>query len=425
MLQIKHHAWLIFSSILALQADRLGDAFAQEPASTETYVERLREARNSLIAGRDFSAALEPARLIVDELEQADGASAAPDRIMLALIFAELGRFADAEADFLEAIEALQNNDGLYTEALVTPLRLLGRTYIRARRFPEAITVLTEARTVTRRNLGLFSIDQVGVLDDMTTAQLGLGDTAAARDLQLERLETAQKQYGVDDIRVIPFHVHLAEYYERSRLLSSAREQYESALAIATEQQDWEQTLRVLRETVALDLQMGSDQTMVERLSSLVANAPATANRHELGLASAVLGDAAIISDEFDSANELYANAWNLIDSGGETNPADYFADPAVIRFIPPLTSVDLAERSLPYSWGTIGFDFDVDEKGRVKSINGVGAQPPALMEDAYAQRLRSARFRPSLIGGRPKSAEGVILTHYFRFYVEPEKTED
>jgi len=425
MLQIERRAWLIFCSILALQADRLNDAVAQDPASTETYVERLREARNSLIAGRDFSAALEPARLIVDEVERADGSSAAADRIMLALIFAELGRFADAEADLLEVIEALQNDEGLYTEAIVTPLRLLGRTYIRERRFPEAITALTEARTVTRRNQGLFSIDQVGVLDDMTTAQLGLGDTAAARDLQLERLATAQKQYGVDDIRVIPFHVHLADYYERSRLLSSARDQYEIALAIATEQQDWEKTLSVLRETVALDLQMGSERTMVERLTRLVADAPVTANRHELGLACAVLGDAAIVSEEFDSANELYAKAWNLIDSGGELNPADYFADPAVIRFIPPLTPVDLAERSLPYSWGTIGFDFDVDEKGRVKTINGVGAQPPALMEEAYAQRLRSARFRPSLVDGRPKSADGVILTHYFRFYVEPEKTKN
>jgi hypothetical protein len=164
---------------------------------------------------------------------------------------------------------------------------------------------------------------------------------------------------------------------------------------------------------------------MLERLSNAVADAPPTANPHELGLACAVLGDAAVVREEFDSANDFYARAWKLIDAGGQANPAEYFADPTVIRFIAPLTPVDLAERSLPYSWGTIGFDFDVDEKGRVRSINGVGAQPPEMMEEAYAQRLRSAIFRPSLVAGKPTSAAGVVLTHYFRFYVEPEKTED
>lgn len=412
--------------ILALQALAFDHTPAQEPEATQTYVERLRSARDSLIAGRDFTAALEPARLIVDELESGGESSAAADRIMLAVIFAELGRFDDAEADLLSAIEALQDDEGLYSEAIVTPLRLLGRTYMRARRFPEAITALSEARTVTRRNTGLFSIDQIGVLDDLTTAHLGLGDTVAARDLQIERLETAQRQFGAEDARVIPYHVHLANYYERSRLLSNARAQYEEALAIARAHEDRDEILRVLRQTVALDLQTGSEEeSLIEQLRSAVAEAPPSASAHELGLAHAVLGDAALVSEDYDRANELYARAWELVEAGGQADAAETYADPTVIRFIAPLTPVDLAARSLPYAWGTIAFDFDVDDEGRVSSINGVGAQPTGLMEKAYEERLRSAIFRPSLVDGEPEDAQGVILTHYFRYYVEPEEAED
>jgi hypothetical protein len=42
-------------------------------------------------------------------------------------------------------------------------------------------------------------------------------------------------------------------------------------------------------------------------------------------------------------------------------------------------------------------------------------------MDEAYVERLTHALFRPALRDGAPIDAPGVVLTHYFRYYVEPE----
>ena len=370
---------VVVAAILQLVA---AGPFAQQPAQearqTQTdqlqqYVESLRRARDGLAGAGDFEAALEPAGLVIDALDEADDASAAGDKVMLSMILVELARYEEAETTLLEAIESLQDEDGETAQSTVMPLQLLGRTYLRAGQFPQAITALNEARAVARRNTGLFDVAQASVIDDLTTAHLGLGDTMTARDLQIERLQTAQRQFGDTDPRVIPFHHHLAGYYERSRLLASAREQFDAALAIALAHDDAEQTLAALRGAVAIDLQQRGSPEDVERLRAAVTAAEVSA--HERGLAHAVLGDAAILEENGPLAELHYAEAWALLAAGGEVDPAVYFADPAVIRFIPPANDVDLARRTLPWSWGTIVMEFDVDERGSVENINGVGAQ--------------------------------------------------
>ncbi|MGD8323413.1 MAG: hypothetical protein PVF50_03525, partial [Gammaproteobacteria bacterium] len=113
---------------------------AQQPeipdeTASLNYVSSLRAARDGLISAGDFDAALEPARIVVDELESSDS-SAAADRIMLAIILAELERHDEAELEFLDVVETLQEDEGQFSVSLIAPLQLLGRSYIRARQFP-------------------------------------------------------------------------------------------------------------------------------------------------------------------------------------------------------------------------------------------------------------------------------------------------
>ncbi len=116
---------------------------------------------------------------------------------------------------------------------LVDPYRGLGRAYIKAARYPEAITASSQAQHISQRNLGLFNVEQAPLLDDITTAYLGIGDTVEARKMQLERLDNAIRRFGADDQRVIPFRYQLAEYYQQSRLTVSAREQYARGAEVA------------------------------------------------------------------------------------------------------------------------------------------------------------------------------------------------
>ena len=408
------------------------NALAQEPeeaaqlSAVAAYVEGLRRARDSLMSASDYEAALEPAQIVIRELQTANQ-DASPDRIMLAIILAELERHDDAEVELLDVVEMMQDDEGMWSDTLVTPLRLLGRTYIRARRFPQAITALTQARDVSRRSAGLFNVDtQIGVIDDLTNAQLGLGDTVAARELQLERLETAQRQFGTEDPQVIPYHYHLAGYYEDSRLRTSAREQYQAALEIAELHGDTEQILTALSNMLRQDLQLGTVRSnMIERLELLLDSEPPDNATSARGIAYAVLGDIALIDEEQSAAANLYAQAWDTLAAAGETDPGTYFEDPVPIRLITPLSAVDVAARSLPYAWGTMTLQFDVTKDGRIEEITGIGSEPAELMDDAYVERLTEAWFRPSLVAGEPVDAPGVVFTHYFRYYVDPEAVED
>ncbi len=94
----------------------------------------------------------------------------------------------------------------------------------------EAIVTLEQAQHISQRHLGLFNVEQSPLLDDITTAYLGLGNTVDAQKTQIERLDNAIRRFGTDDPRVIPFRYTLARYYEQSRLPESAREQYEEVL---------------------------------------------------------------------------------------------------------------------------------------------------------------------------------------------------
>src|SRR5262245_25019408 len=141
-------------------------------------LQSLRRARDTLMGIRDFDAALNPAQTAVAKQDETQrDADYAKDLTALARIQAELARVEPAESNFLKAIELIEQGEGEFSISLVEPYRGLGRAYIKAARYPEAITALEQAQHVSQRNLGLFNIEQSGLIDDITTAYLGLGDT--------------------------------------------------------------------------------------------------------------------------------------------------------------------------------------------------------------------------------------------------------
>ena len=398
----------------------------EQQQATLDYMNNLRSARNQLMSVSDYEAALEPAQILAKEATGTDDEAALSDRIMFAIVLAELDRPEEAELELLDVVDSVEASDGRNAESVITPLRMLGRTYLRMQMYPEALTALTQARSVSRRSAGLFNVEhQIEVIDDLTNVHLGMGDTGTARDMQLERLEVAQRQFGPDDPQVIPYHYHLADYYESSRMRSSAREQYQEALSIAEQRGDTEQVLISLSNIVRQDLQTGGGDSNTERLAEFVLALPTDFSSNGLAIANAILGDAALIDEDNELAAAYYARSWDLFAAIEEVDPAIYFSDPAVIRLIAPLSSVDFATMSLPIGWGTIALEFDVDSNGRVSEITGTSSEPSDVMDDAYVERLQSAWFRPALIAGKPVDATGVVFTHYFRFYYDPDHEED
>ncbi len=388
-----------------------------EAPSDEVRV--LRNARDAFMMVRDFDAAREPAEEIVANPD----AVTAEDYARLGRIQAELGELDAAELSYLSAIDAIAKDEGELSISLVDVYRGLGRAYIRAGRYPDAITALEQGQHITQRHLGLYNTEQTGLIDDITTAYLGVGDTAAAHRMQLERLENAVRRFGADDLRVVPFRMELANYYERSRLHVSARDQYLEVLRLADAQlgPSDPQLLTPLRELVALDLALtqGEDDATLARLTALAEQSAGNADPLERGLALAVLGDAAIVRKDVPAAHDYYRRAWQAV-AESESDPAQVFGQPAMIDFVAPLNSVDRGTRSRPYSWAEIVLAFDVSADGRPSNVRIVRTSTqPGVLADRYARRVRETRFRPRLVAGEPAATANVEFTHFFRYYVD------
>ena len=430
--------WLIAFATVALAgplaAQSTGparsDAAAASPAAPSAALAKLpatRRLRDAMVDSGDFRAALSPALEAVAVQADARDAGYTGDLTVLARIEAELGEFDKAEANYLRAIDALQAAGGEYALELVGPYRGLGRSYIKARRYPDAIIALETARSISQRNLGLFNVEQAPLLDDITTAYLGLGDTREAQRVQLERLDNAVKRFGANDQRVIPYRYQLADYYQRSRLPESAREQY--AEVLKTQESllgaGHPGLLDPLRQLVRIDLLTSQTQAREAhaRLVSVLEQNP-NSEPVERGLALATLGDWAIVANDSDAARDFYKQAWQALRSQPDFDVAAAFARPEMIDFIAPLSSVDRGEKSKPYAWAEIDFDFDVTADGRplnVRVVHRDGAAPSPL-ESRYSRRLRETHFRPRIVAGEPVATDNVQLTHYFRFYVDAKK---
>ena len=416
-----------------------GTATAQQSAPTLAddaggQLQALRRARDALAGARDFDAALNPAQTAVTRQDQTQrDADYAKDLTALGLIQAELRRLEPAESNFLKAIEIVEKAEGEFSISLVDPLRGLGRAYIKGARYPEAITVLEQAQTVSQRNLGLFNVEQSGVIDDLTTAYLGLGDTIEARRMQLERLDNAVKRFGANDPRVFPFRYVLADYYQRSRLTDSARAQYAEVLKSQETQLPLNdpQLMSPLRQLARIDLLTTQGETVDahNRLKSIVEQNP-SADPLERAYSLAALGDWAIVTEDVEGARAYYKQAWDALAAKPDVDVANFFAKPMMLDFIAPLDAVDRGERSRrPYSWAQIEAHFDLSADGRPYNVSIVGREGPlSPIESRVVRRLRETHFRPRLVGGDPVATDNVQFNHLFRYYVSKddlEKSED
>jgi hypothetical protein len=246
--------------------------------------------------------------------------------------------------------------------------------------------------------------------------------------MQVERLDNAIRRFGADDPRVIPYRYTLARYYEQSRLPESAREQYEEVLQAEETRLGSGNAglLAPLRELVALDLLVAQavDPERRDRLVALLEE-NGEASPAERGLSLALLGDWEIVAGNPAAARDYYRQAWTAMQANPGLDVAAYFGKPTMIDFVPPLSPVDRAERSRPYTWAEIALDFDVSADGLPMNVRvATRDQQTTALQSRYSRRLRETHFRPRLVDGVPVATTNVRSTHFVRRYVDRDEEE-
>ena len=117
----------------------------------------------------------------------------------------ELNELSDAQDNYLAGIELLVQESGEYSPSLIQPYIELARTFSLNGETVEAITILEQAQHISQRNFGLLNMDQISLLDDMSSAYLLMGDTIQSENIQQERLALALRRYGEDDPQAVSY----------------------------------------------------------------------------------------------------------------------------------------------------------------------------------------------------------------------------
>ena len=338
--------------------------------------------------------------------------------IALGAVQADLHEFAAAEGTYLRGIEHLTEAHGEFAPILIDPYRGLAQVYVRSGRSPEALTVLEHAQHISQRNYGLFNVGQTIILDEMSEAYVTAGDTRSAQEIQQERLNIALRRFGEDDLDLIPFRYHLAEYYALSRMHGRAREQYEDVIEIQESHlvRYSGDLLKPLRELVRIDILSGDSSSARRRLQEILELGEAIPAM-ERARSLAVLGDWALTNGQLATGLSHYRDADAVLAGDEGSRAVELFSSPALINFIPPPSPVDRTGGSAPYEWGAISADFEISAEGRARNVQIVAATPPGLMDARYRARLMESYFRPRLVAGEPIATPHVRFTHQFRYF--------
>ncbi len=338
--------------------------------------------------------------------------------IALGAVQADLLEFAAAEVTYLRGIEHLTEAHGEFAPILIDPYRGLAQVYVRSGRSLEALTVLEHAQHISQRNYGLFNVVQTIILDEMSEAYVTAGDTRSAQDIQQERLNIGLRRFGEDDLDLIPFRYHLAEYYALSRMHGRAREQYEDVIEIQESHlvRYSGDLLKPLRELVRIDILSGNSSSARRRLQEILELGEAIPAM-ERARSLAVLGDWALTNGQLATGLSHYRDADAVLAGDEGSRAVELFSSPALINFIPPPSPVDRTGGSAPYEWGAISADFEISAEGRARNVQIVAATPPGLMDARYRARLMESYFRPRLVAGEPIATPHVRFTHQFRYF--------
>ena len=417
-------AWLLVPLALWLTISQAQEGSLEPEAKPQVggEIERddLLALRDVFINIGDYNGALSPAQDILNRSIQVfgeDDPRIVPDLNALARIQLELGEYALAESNYLTSISILESQSKKFPPELVEPYHGLGKAYLGSGNYGAAVTVLDQARHVSRRNEGLFNLDQIDILDDQTIALISLGDTIGAEALQRDRLNFAVKTLGEGNPEVVPYHYDLAAYYSNSRMKARARDQYQQALdiVVASGAEDDPALLPTLRAILALNL--GARDTGKEALqirSILDKNPPIDSLEHALSLTS--LGDWHLTRLKArDEAFQYYRAAYSTASAEEQDS---IFGQPMMLDFVAPL-NLNRRKKRDTMSIGDISLELVVTAEGTVEDAQVVAAQPAGIADSAFLDQIAKTNFRPRFIDGVPVPTPRVRTHHRFWYFVE------
>jgi TonB family protein len=391
---------------------------------TRAEIEQLAEAE-------DFDAAVELGSAYLDSVRETFGETS-EQMVDAHLLLGDVNRgkhdLLEAEAHYIAAIGLIEDAEGPFSPRLMEPYTELGESYSAAHEFELAMAAFEEAQSISRRALGILNQQQLGVLERMSLAALGIGDFDRAKDIREDMANLTRRYYGPGSVEALDASFEYAEWLSDYGDFRDARYVYIDIQDVIDDYFDEDPKLTIKRLRIVSDklptaAVVGGRVAQPVELNQalkLVANLdePDPELHAEVLLD---LGDWYVARRGDDHFQDFYRDAWDLLGSvdNGESLRRQWFSDLVVLRSGPLVSHYLTLDETAPA--GYVQLAFDIDTTGHAENIRVVDSDPPELLDSAAIRQIANSSFRPRMRDGEIIEADSYFV---WQFHYEPEGSD-
>ena len=367
-----------------------------------------------------------------------------------------------AADEYRQRIEDMEAEQGAYGAGIDEQLLGLGAALQRAGAHEEAISQFRRAMLINRVNEGLYSLNQVPMIERMIDSQIALNEWEDANDNQEYLFWLHVKNYGEKDPRMLPIINQLSSWHLQAYIdekgatlfehLISATNLYALAVDIISHNFGANDlrlvdALRGLKATnYYLATYAGEPQEDIVINASFNGSPMDSENRAKLdhyrmnsfssgksaitkimdvyqknpksppaasAKAKVELGDWYMMFNKWHSARETYGEAYQALWDNGATNKEidEIFGRPAAL---PALPLLDEDREALAHSYVTVSYDVTAFGKARNIQILSAAPEDKVSIRSRVRNVLKRAKFRPRFVNGEPVDTTGIVQRFVF-----------
>ncbi|MEM7364382.1 MAG: hypothetical protein AAF525_10195 [Pseudomonadota bacterium] len=331
------------------------------------------------------------------------------------------------------------NGSESFSSDLVGPLQVLAMIYLRLEMVEEAEQALLRAQNITHRHKGVYTTQQLEILEELTALKARNLIEAEQERLYRYHLRIHENAFGSGDVRTTPSVLRLAHHlgdkavrlrygpngYKRRVYRQESHKLFERAIESMKAEHGPHSPLLLqpLRDYVSMlyrhrgryDRRMAGKRRSIEiirEIEQIIAAQP-DVTQADLAAARVAIADLYVIWGK-PGALRVYQEAWDMIADDPELELArqELFGEP--VR----LTNRTLGERPEYVRAPPLKangeplyseIEFKVAANGRVRKTETVGGNVPYWRTYRLQQKLEGMKYRPRFVDGEPVETEGLV----------------
>ncbi|MBL1433238.1 MAG: hypothetical protein COB94_007335 [Gammaproteobacteria bacterium] len=325
-----------------------------------------------------------------------------------------LGQHDIAEQLYRRNITMIELHEGQYSEQLIESLAALGHVYEALERNLEAIKIYQRVQHLVHRKEGVYSLEQLSLLDQMVVNYRKLRNFTEADRAQKLRFKISQ--YHSNDVTAsLNAQYELADWYVESGQYNLAVKSYKRSIRLI-ENEYGDNDVRLLRPLRGLaraapsyESFNGRSNKALKRAQKVLSNNP-QAKSDEVALTLVGLADFYMLTNKQQLATDNYLGAWQaLSEESSELIKQEFFGVP--IKLTNDTLLINRGIISRRYQGGyLIRFELTVSADGRVSNVELIDSNVPGLLSEVVIEEIEAnLRYRPRHENGMAIVTEGVI----------------